>query len=134
PERVAEIVSLAEGSADAALDHADAERSETRDRFVAAVMDAARDGAGAASGLGDGAERGGLRDQLVALAAHLARQARALAAADPEGAASFAAGFEETMAAIERVEIANAAPALTLADLALTLGRVGAVERATPSR
>jgi len=124
--RIQEIVALAEGSADAALEHADAERAAARNHFIDSVLGAARDGAGAAAALGDAVDRGGLRDNLVALAAELAREARATARDQPDRAAGLAAGFEQTMAAIERVEVANAAPALTLADLALSLGRVGA--------
>ena len=88
------------------------------------MLEAARRGAGAAAALGDGAERSLLRDQLLALAAHLSRTAREIAPTDARRAAGLACAFEETLAAIERVEVSNAAPALTLADLSLKIGRV----------
>ncbi len=124
PERMADAIALAEGSASVALELADETRAEARENFVGAMLDAARRGAGAAAALGDGAERSLLRDQLLALAAHLSRTAREIAPTDARRAAGLACAFEETLAAIERVEVSNAAPALTLADLSLKIGRV----------
>jgi DNA polymerase-3 subunit delta' len=124
--RIADAVALAEGSASVALELADETRAEARETFVNAMMDASRRGAGAAAALGDGAEKGMLRDQLLALAAHLSRTSRDVAPSDARRAAGLAAAFEETLAAIERVEVSNAAPALTLADLSLKIGRLSA--------
>jgi DNA polymerase III subunit delta' len=134
---IADVVPLAEGSVDKALELAEPERAESRAAFLRAVAEAVRAGtAGAAVKLAEGADsdRRMARDRLFDLASHLSALARK---AEPEDALALARGYEAVMAATENIEMANASPAHVLTDLALSLHRVGAGEplvRATAPR
>jgi DNA polymerase-3 subunit delta' len=123
---ISEVVPLAEGSVDKALELAEPERAEARAAFLRAVTEAARAGtAGAAVKLAEGADadRRATRDQLFDLAAYLCSLARS---ADADDALALARGYEAVMGATENIEMANASPAHVLTDLALSLYRVGA--------
>jgi len=117
-ERVAAAVELAAGSASAALELADAERTEVRDAFVRAVMDAvaARD-LGPAVTLGEGVERDKdeLRRSLRALGAALTRTARAAAidGKDLHAAALAARRYQIVAEAATNLD-KNASPTLTI--------------------
>ncbi len=121
-----EVVALAEGSVERALDLAEPERAESRAAFLRALTAASAEGtAGAAVKLAESADtdRRVMRDRLFDLAAHLSAVARA---ASPDAAFALARGYELVMKATENLEMANAAPAHVLTDLALSLHRVGA--------
>jgi DNA polymerase III subunit delta' len=117
-ERAAAAIELAAGSASAALELADAERSEVRDAFVRAVMDAvaARD-LGPAVTLGEGVERDKdeLRRSLRALGAALTRTARAAATDgnDLHAAALAARRYQIVAEAATNLD-KNASPTLTI--------------------
>jgi DNA polymerase-3 subunit delta' len=123
---IAEVVPLAEGSVDKAVELAEPERAESRAAFLRAVAEAVRAGtAGAAVKLAEGADsdRRQARDRLFDLASHLSALARK---AGPDDALALARAYEAVMAATENIEMANASPAHVLTDLALSLHRVGA--------
>lgn len=123
---IADVVPLAEGSVDKALELAEPERAESRAAFLRAVAEAVRAGtAGAAVKLAEGADtdRRATRDRLFDLAAHLSMLART---SDADDALALARAYEAVMAATENIEMANASPAHVLTDLALSLHRVGA--------
>ena len=117
-DRIEDAVALAAGSAAAALDLADEEKTRTRDAFVQAALDAvaARD-LGPAVLLGEGVERDReqLRRDLRALGSALARSARAsVADGDDAAAAGLAARRYQLVAeAVTNLE-KNASPTLTV--------------------
>ena len=125
-EHVAAAVAMAGGSAESALEAASPERSAERRQFVDALCAAvAAADAGAGVQLGDGyqGDRHRLQEDLAALGAHYAREARELLATAParaERSARCHAAVGRTMAALER----NAAIGLSLIELVLALRRL----------
>lgn len=115
-ERHELAVELAAGSASAALELCDPERTAERDRFVAAVDAAvrARD-LGAAVALADSRDpaRDRLRSDLRALAASLARRARHDVETAPARAARTARWYDATLRAIDGLD-RNASTSLAL--------------------
>jgi DNA polymerase-3 subunit delta' len=115
-ERVDLAVELAAGSASAALELADEERSAARDAFVSTVLGAveARD-LGPAVVLSESGDKdkGALKDDLRALAAVLARRARRDVAASPRAAGVAARRYEAVARAVVSLE-RNASPGLTM--------------------
>jgi DNA polymerase-3 subunit delta' len=117
--RVDLAIELAAGSASAAIELSDEERSAARDEFVSRVLAAAdaRD-LGPAVDLAETADRdkGELHRDLRALAAALARSARGSVQEAPEKAATAARRYEAVARAATRLE-RNASPMLTLVSL-----------------
>jgi DNA polymerase-3 subunit delta' len=118
-ETRAAAIELAGGSASLALSLADPEASGARDAFVAAMLAAIEaPGLGAAAETGEraGEDRDVLRERLRALAARLARDARAHAADSPGRALVAARRHALVGEAIARLE-RNASSNLTVIDL-----------------
>jgi DNA polymerase III subunit delta' len=113
-------VELAAGSASAALDLADAERTAARDEFVTSMLAAvAAPDMGPAVALAealDTKDKGKLRDDLRALGASLARSARGRVAADPRAAVIDAKRYESVLRTITYLE-RNASPSLSIIQL-----------------
>ncbi|MFO0552377.1 MAG: DNA polymerase III subunit [Polyangiaceae bacterium] len=133
-ERLDEAVELGAGSVEAALAHTNDTEAERRRAFVTGLLEAALTrSAGAAARFAESSDldRLGARDELLAVAAHLARIARVAAVRDPAAANALAQGYEATVAAVRDFEQANAAPTLALGRLVLALGRTGAARAAT---
>jgi DNA polymerase-3 subunit delta' len=118
-ERVDLAVDLAAGSASAALELADEERSQARDAFVSSVLGAveARD-LGPAIVLSESGDKdkGALKEDLRALAAVLARWARRDVAASPRAAGVAARRYEAVARAVVSLE-RNASAGLTMVAL-----------------
>jgi len=115
-ERQALAIELAAGSASAALEHADEERTRVRDEFVAAARKAveARDlGPAVSFAEANDKDKEGLRDNLRALGATLARKAREDAARAPRAALAAARRYEAVARAQTSLE-RNASASLTL--------------------
>jgi DNA polymerase III subunit delta' len=117
-------VELASGSASAALELVDDEKSANRDAFVEAVLGAldARD-LGPAIALSEAQEqvRDEVRRNLRALAAALAREARAMATGgDPSGAALAAKRYELVANSVTNLD-KNASPSFTVIALVSAL-------------
>jgi DNA polymerase-3 subunit delta' len=109
-------IELAAGSASAALELADEERTIARDAFVEEAMAAvnARDlGAAVAFAESRDKDRDALREDLRALGAALARSARASAEKAPRAAALAARRYEAVARAASHLD-RNASPQLTL--------------------
>lgn len=118
-ETRAAAIELAGGSASLALSLADPEASAARDAFVSAVLAAvAAPGLGAAAETGEraGDDREALRERLRALAARLARDARAAADESPGRALVAARRYALVGEAIAKLE-RNASSNLTIIDL-----------------
>jgi DNA polymerase-3 subunit delta' len=109
-------IELGAGSASAALELADEERTAARDAFVRTVLGAvdARD-LGAAVALSEAGDRdkGALKDDLRALAAVLARRARRDVEGHPRAASVAARRYEAVAKAVTNLE-KNASPGLTM--------------------
>ncbi|WP_441288057.1 ATP-binding protein [Sorangium sp. KYC3313] len=119
-------VELAAGSASTALDLADEEQTASRDAFVKGVLDAAaaRD-LGPAVAFAESVDRdkGALKDDLRALSAALAREARAAVASDPRHAGLSARRYAAVSRAVAQLE-RNASPSLAMASLIAELRSV----------
>ena len=115
-ERHDMAIELAAGSASAALELVDEERSRARDAFVSGVLGAvdARD-LGPAVVLSEGGERdrAELREDLRALGAVLARRARREVENAPEAACAAAKRYDAVARAVVSLE-RNASPQLTM--------------------
>ncbi len=118
-DRRALAIELAQGSASAALELADPELSAARDAFVAAAMRAiaARD-LGPALTLAESRDRDkdSLRADLLALAASLAKSARAAIESDPTSAARDARRYRSTLQTLASLD-RNASPSLAFTAL-----------------
>jgi DNA polymerase-3 subunit delta' len=123
-EGLGELVALAAGSASAALEAADPERSAARQRFVAEVKRAVAGGLDDAVEVGEGAERDRhlLAAELGGLGVAYAREAREHAAIAPERSERAAVCHRLVGDAIDALE-RNASPALTLSSLVCSLAR-----------
>lgn len=112
-------VELCGGSASAALELCDEERTATREAFVQRVFDAvdARD-LGAAVALAESLEKDkdALKNDLRALGASLARRARGAVEAAPAQAETLARRYEAVNRAVVKIE-RNASPALAMVSL-----------------
>jgi DNA polymerase-3 subunit delta' len=109
-------IELAAGSASAALELADEERTAARDAFVAEAMAAvsARDlGAAVSFAESRDKDKDALRDDLRALGAALARSARESADASPRAAVVAARRYEAVARAVTHLD-RNASPPLTI--------------------
>jgi DNA polymerase III subunit delta' len=124
PEKHESVIDLAAGSASAALGLVDAERTTSRDEFVAAMMSAMR-----ASTLGpavniaealDTKDKDRLKEDLRALGANLARSAKKRLETEPIGATIDARRFESVLRAIGYLE-RNASPSLSIVALVMEL-------------
>ncbi len=118
------VIDLAGGSASAALALVDAERTSSRDEFVAAMISAMR-----APNLGpavniaealDTKDKDRLKDDLRALGATLARSAKKRLETEPIGATIDARRFESVLRAIGYLE-RNASPNLSILALVMEL-------------
>ncbi|MRG95021.1 DNA polymerase III subunit delta' [Polyangium spumosum] len=113
-------IELAAGSAGAALELADAERTAARDEFVASMLAAvAAPDLGPAVALAealDTKDKEKLRDDLRALGAALARSARGRVAADPRAAVIDARRYESVLRVLGYLE-RNASPNLSIIQL-----------------
>lgn len=125
PERQDLAVELAGGSASAALALADAEESAARDAFVSAALAAVRaPSLGPAVSLAEAGDKDKdvLRSNLRALAAVLAREARAGAATPSHDASRAAARYETVQQAITQLD-RNAAPTLAVVTMIAEMQR-----------
>lgn len=126
-DRHAMALELAAGSASAAIEFADGERTAARDAFVAAVLSAVdAPDLGAAVALSESRDRdkGELRDDLRALAAALARRARR----DVEGSTGTAVVAARRYAAVARALSSlerNASAGLTMIELVQQMRTAG---------
>ncbi|MDI1448725.1 DNA polymerase III subunit delta' [Polyangium sp. 6x1] len=113
-------IELAAGSASAALDLADAERTAARDEFVTSMLSAvAAPDLGPAVALAealDTKDKERLRDDLRALGAALARSSRGRAASDPRASVIDARRYEFVLRTIGYLE-RNASPNLSIIQL-----------------
>jgi len=113
-------IELAAGSAAAALELADAERTAARDEFVAAMLAAVKaPDMGPAVSLAearDTKDKDRLKEDLRALGAMLARSARTLIEADPRAAAIDAQRYTAVLRAIGYIE-RNASASLSIVSL-----------------
>lgn len=119
PERWDLALELSGGSASAALALTDAEESAARDAFVGAALGAVRaPNLGAAVALAESADRDKdlLRANLRALAAVLAREARAGASSGESSAVRAAARYAVVQQAIVRID-RNASTSLVLTEM-----------------
>lgn len=112
-------IELAAGSANAAIELSDPERTKARDEFLDAILHAAgaRD-LGAAVEVAENRERdkSDLQRELRALSATLARRARACVDENPRGASALAQRYELVARAVTQLE-RNASPTLALVSL-----------------
>ncbi len=110
-------IELAAGSAAAAIELSDAERTQARDAFVAAMLSAVEaPDLGAAVVLAealDTKDKERLKDDLRALAAALARSARGRVSTDPRASAIDARRYELVLRSIGYLE-RNASPSLSI--------------------
>lgn len=124
PDKQEMVIDLAAGSASAALALVDAERTTSRDEFVAAMMSAMRaPNLGPAVNIAEGLDtkdKERLKEDLRAFAATLARSAKKRLESEPIGAIIDARRFECVLRAIGYLE-RNASPNLSLLALVMEL-------------
>lgn len=124
PDKQDLAIDLAAGSASAALSLVDAERTSSRDEFVAAMMSAMRaPNLGPAVNIAEGLDtkdKDRLKEDLRALGATLARSAKKRLETEPIGAIIDARRFESVLRAIGYLE-RNASPNLSILALVMEL-------------
>ena len=124
PDKQDLAIDLAAGSASAALSLVDAERTSSRDEFVAAMMSAMRaPNLGPAVNIAEGLDtkdKDRLKEDLRALGATLARSAKKRLETEPIGATIDARRFESVLRAIGYLE-RNASPNLSILALVMEL-------------